>query len=207
MRNAASVVHAQANPANPQTLQRCVEYSSAGDLLEAQVTQQSFELLLTRSTGDRIELTGDISTSAPYLPIGSLPASCQLVVSDSSTQGALAVATDKDLNLELIDLRKGSIKQRVLVPKEFPIQFSIRPIGYLGGSDKLEVSQAHYLPAGEPEVVTKLISPDGTVTAGKALGAPYTEVFESSFDFRNGLVWFFCPVYAARWDQQPPWVP
>lgn len=117
----------------------------------------------------------------------------------------MALVTDKGLSLELIDLKKGSLETHVLVPKEFPIQFSIHPVGYAIGSDQLQVSQAHYLPTGEPEIVTKLVSPNGTVTATyKTLGAPYTEVLGSSFDFRKSLVWFFCPVYAVRWDRQPP---
>ncbi|HEY5381730.1 MAG TPA: hypothetical protein VIJ65_05710 [Acidobacteriaceae bacterium] len=200
-----SVTDAQAQANNSTVLERCVEYSNAGDLLEAQVTQQSFSILLSRPNGQRIKLTGSAAPSVISSAVNSRTTPCQLGISDSSEQAALALATDKGLSLELIDLKKGSLETHVLAPKEFPIQFSIHPAGYAVGSDQLQVSQAHYLPTGEPEIVTKLISPNGTVTATyKTLGAPYTEVFGSSFDFRRSLVWFFCPVYAVRWDRQPP---
>jgi hypothetical protein len=203
-----NATNAQATAPNPPVLQRCVEYSSAGDLLEAQVTRESFELLLTRPNGDRSELAGstaNVVASQPVGPVSSRTNPCQLAISDSSEQAALAFVTDNGLSLELIDLKKDSLETHVFVPNEFPIQFSIHPIGYAVSSDQLQVSQAHYLPTGEPEIITKFVSPDGTVTAThKTLGAPYTEVFGSSFDFRKSLVWFFCPVYAVRWDRQPP---
>jgi hypothetical protein len=84
---------------------------------------------------------------------------CQLAVSTSASQAALAIATDNGLSLQLIDLGRGVLTQSGLVPKEFQIQFSIHPVGYSGDTDQLEVSQAHYLPTGEPEIATKLVSP------------------------------------------------
>ncbi len=203
--NAELVVHAQVSVPTTQTLQRCVEYSSIGDLLKATVSEQSFGLSIVRPSGQTVELTGKTPAAITRPQIRSLIVSCQLAVSTSATQAALAIATDNGLSLQLIDLTRGALTQSVLVPKEFPIQFSIHPVGYSGDTDQLEVSQAHYLPTGEPEIATKLVSPDGTVTAAhKAFGARYTEVFGSSFDFRDSLVWFLCPVYSARSDRQPP---
>jgi hypothetical protein len=187
-----------------QALQRCVEYSSAGDLLEATVSEQSFSISIVRRSGQIVELTGRTPAALTRPQIRSLIVPCQLAISTSASQAALAIATDNGLGLQLIDLTRGTLTQSILVPKEFPIQFSIHPVGYSGDSDQLEVSQAHYLPTGEPEIATKLVSSDGTVTAThKAFGARYTEVFGSSFDFRDSLVWFLCPVYSARSDRQP----
>ena len=190
---------------NAHELQRCVEYSSAGDLLEATVTEQSFSISIVRPSGQTVELTGKAPVAITRPQGQSFIVPCQLAVSTSASQAALAIATDDGLSLQLIDLKRGTLTQSVLVAKEFPIQFSIHPVGYSGDTDQLEVSQAHYLPTGEPEIATKLVSPDGKVTAThKAFGARYTEVFGSSFDFRDSLVWFLCPVYSARWDRQPP---
>ena len=186
-------------------LQRCVEYSSAGDLLEATVSEQAFSISIARPSGQIVELTGKAPTAITRPQGRSSIVPCQLSVSTSASQAALAIATDDGLSLQLIDLTRGTLTQSVLVAKKFPIQFSIHPVGYSGNSDQLEVSQAHYLPTGEPEIATKLVSPDGMVTAAhKAFGARYTEVFGSSFDFRDSLVWFLCPVYSARSDRQPP---
>jgi hypothetical protein len=76
-------------------------------------------------------------------------------------------------------------------------------VGYLGDSDRLAVSHLHYLPTGEPEIVTEIIDPNGSETQTTVAGARNTEVSESSFDFERGLVWFLCPVYSARVDRQP----
>lgn len=190
---------------NAHELQRCVEYSSAGDLLEATVSEQAFSISIVRPSGQTLELTGKAPAAVARPQIRSLIMSCQLAVSTSASQAALAIVTDNGLSLQLIDLTRGDLTKSVLVPNEFPIQFSIHPVGYSGNSDQLEISQAHYLPAGEPEIATKLVSPDGMVTAAHtAFGARYTEVFGSSFDFRDSLVWFLCPVYSARSDRQPP---
>jgi hypothetical protein len=186
-------------------LQHCVKYSSAGDLLKATVSDRSFGISIVRPDGHIVELTGRAPAAIARSQIRSLIVPCQLAVSTSASQAALAIATDNGLSLQLIDLARGVLTQSVLVPKEFQIQFSIHPVGYSGDTDQLEVSQAHYLPTGEPEIATKLVSPDGTVTAThKAFGARYTEIYGSSFDFRNSLVWFLCPVYSARSDRQPP---
>jgi hypothetical protein len=186
-------------------LQQCVKYSSAGDLLKATVSEGSFSVSIVRPSGQISELTGGAPVAITRPQVRSLIVPCQLAVSTSGGEAALAIATDSGLSLQLIDVARGTLTESVLAPKEFGIQFSIHPVGYSGDSDQLEVSQAHYLPSGEPEIATKLVSPDGTVTAThKAYGARYTEVFGSSFDFRDSLVWFLCPVYSARSDRQPP---
>lgn len=190
---------------NGGELQRCVNYSSAGDLLKATVSEQSFSISIERPNGQTVELTGKAPVAITRPQVRSSIVPCQLAVSTSASQAALAITTDGGLSLQLIDLTHGTLTQSVLVAKEFPIQFSIHPVGYSGDTDQLEVSQAHYMPTGEPEIATKLVSPDGTITAThKAFGARYTEVFSSSFDFRDSLVWFLCPVYSARSDRQPP---
>lgn len=203
--NPERAVHAQASVPTTQILQRCIESSSAGDLLEATVSDQSFSVSIVRPSGQTVELTAKTPAAITRPQIRSLIVPCQIAVSTSASQAALAIATESGLSLQLIDLTRGTLTQSILVPKEFPIQFSIHPVGYSGDTNQLEVSQAHYLPTGEPEIATKLVSPDGTVTAThKAFGARYTEVFGSSFDFRDSLVWFLCPVYSARSDRQPP---
>lgn len=203
--NAKRAVHAQVTAPEAQILQRCIEYSSAGDLLKATVSEQSFSISIIRPSGQTAEITGKAPVAITRPQVWSFIVPCQLAVSTSANQAALAITTDSGLSLQLIDLTLGTLTQSVLVPKEFPIQFSIHPVGYSGNTDQLEVSQAHYLPTGEPEIATKLVSPDGTITAThKAFGARYTEVFGSSFDFRDSLVWFLCPVYSARSDRQPP---
>ncbi len=203
--NGERAVHAQVNAPTPQILERCIEYSSAGDLLKAIVSEQSFSISIMRPNAQSVELTGKTPAAIVRPQVQSLIVPCQLAVSTSASQAALAIATDNGLSLQLIDLTRGALTQSVLVANEFPIQFSIHPVGYSGDTDQLEVSQAHYLPTGEPEIATKLVSSDGTVTAAhKAFGARYTEVFGSSFDFRDSLVWFLCPVYSAKSDRQPP---
>jgi hypothetical protein len=203
--NAEHAVHAQANAPTPLILQHCIEYSSVGDLLKATVSEQSFSISIVRWSGQTAELTGKAPVAITRPQVRSFIMPCQLAVSNSASQAALAIVTDNGISLQLIDLARGVLTQSVLVPKEFQIQFSIHPVGYSGDTDQLEVSQAHYLPTGEPEIATKLVSPDGTVTAThKAFGARYTEIYGSSFDFRNSLVWFLCPVYSARSDRQPP---
>jgi hypothetical protein len=203
--NAERAMHAQANALTPQILQRCIEYSSAGDLLKATVSEQSFSISIERPSGQTAELTGKAPVAITRPLVRSFIVPCQLAISTSASQAALAITTDGGLSLQLIDLTHGTLTQSVLVAKEFPIQFSIHPVGYSGDTDQLEVSQAHYMPTGEPEIATKLVSPDGTVTAThKAFGARYTEIYRSSFDFRDSLVWFLCPVYSARSDRQPP---
>jgi hypothetical protein len=203
--NAERAVRAQVNAPTPQILQHCIEYSSAGDLVKATVSEQSFSISIVRPSGQTAELMGKAPVAITRPQVRSFIVPCQLAISTSAGQAALAITTDSGLSLQLIDLTRGTLTQSVLVPKEFPIQFSIHPVGYSGDTDQLEVSQAHYLPTGEPEIATKLVSPDGTVTAThKAFGARYTEIYGSSFDFRNSLVWFLCPVYSARSDRQPP---
>lgn len=203
--NAERAVRAQVNAPTPQILQHCIEYSSAGDLLKATVSEQSFSISIARPSGQAAELTGKAPVAITRPQVRSFIVPCQLAVSSSASQAALAIATDNGLSLQLIDLTRGVLTQSVLVPKEFQIQFSTHPVGYSGDTDQLEVSQAHYLPTGEPEIATKIVSPNGTVTAThKAFGARYTEIYGSSFDFQNSLVWFLCPVYSARSDRQPP---
>jgi len=90
------------------------------------------------------------------------------------------------------------------VPMSFPM-ISLHAIGFINDSDRLAVSQAHYLPTGEPEVATQFISADGSITSSShnAKGPDAAYVSSSSFDFHDGRVWFLCPGYSARLDRQP----
>jgi hypothetical protein len=81
----------------------------------------------------------------------------------------------------------------------------MHPLGFVSDSNQLAVSQAHYLPSGEPEVSTQLVDADGSIAsvAHSVLGPKYSEISGSSFDFGAGRVWFLCAVYSARVDRQP----
>jgi hypothetical protein len=186
-------------------IQLCTDYSNAGALLKASVYAHAFSISIASLSGQIVELSGNLpdpaSTSAPARLV--LP--CQFAISESSDRATLAIPTAKGLFLQLIDLAKGQLAQPVEVPPRFPIQFSLHPMGYIGKSGTLAVSQAHYQPTGEPEVSTQFVSADGSITAAapSVFGPKYAEVTGSSFDFRGGRVWFLCPAYSARVDRQP----
>jgi hypothetical protein len=186
-------------------IQLCSNYSEAGDLLKASVSAHAFSISIARPSGQMVELNGSIpdiaSTSAPAGQI--VP--CQIAISGSLNRAALAIQTASGFFLQLFDLSTGQLAQTARVPPKFPIQFSLHPIGFINDSGQLAVSQAHYLPSGEPEVSTQLVDADGSITpaAASVLGPKYAEVLGSSFDFRGGRVWFLCPAYSARIDRQP----
>ena len=199
------LLRAQERRGGEPVLQMCSEYSRAGDLLKASISAHSFVLSIARQ-GGRV---ADLAEHIPEVVTISQPASsivpCQLVVSATSDRAALAIPTGNGIILELIDLTTGQLTHMVRVLNKFPIQFSLHPVGYVDGSSQLAVSQAHYLPTGEPEVATVLVNSDGSITSvpHNVLGPQYTEVSSSSFDFRGGRVWFLCPTYSARIDRQP----
>jgi len=186
-------------------IQLCTDYSNAGALLKASVSAHAFSVSIASLSGQIVELSGSLpdpaSTSAP----AHLVLPCQLAISESSDRAALAIPTAKGLFLQLIDLSKGQLAQSVQVPPKFPIQFSLHPLGFIGNSGQLAVSQAHYLPTGEPEVSTQFVDAEGSITAAapSVFGPKYAEVTGSSFDFHGGRVWFVCPAYSARIDRQP----
>jgi hypothetical protein len=199
------LLRAQERRGGEPVLQMCSEYSRAGDLLKASVSAHSFVLSIARQTGQVADLAGRIPEVVTISQLASSIVPCQLVVSATSDRAALAIPTANGIILELIDLTAGKLTHMVRVPNKFPIQFSLHPVGFVDESSQLAVSQAHYLPTGEPEVATVLVSSDGSITSvpHNVLGAQYTEVSSSSFDFRGGRVWFLCPAYSARIDRQP----
>lgn len=198
-------------------IQLCTEYSGSGDLLKTSVSAHTFSTSIVRPDGQVIELAGELGDSTPAsnhwgdlpnlsLPPNSTPISCQLAVSKSSKIAALAIPIQGGGTLvELLDLTIGKFTHIVRIPAAFPIQFPLHPIGFIKDSDTLAISQAHYLPNGEPEISTQLINADGSITpvAHNVTGAQWTEVSYSTFDFGDARVWFLCPVYSARIDRQP----
>jgi hypothetical protein len=186
-------------------IELCTDYSDAGDLLRASVSAHAFVVSIDRPSGQMVELNGSIPEIATTPAPVRLVVPCQITISPSSDRAALAIPTSSGLFLQLFDLSKGQLGRTVQVPPKFPIQFSLHPVGFLNGSEELAVSQAHYLPTGEPEVSTQLIGADGAMIpdAHSVTGPTYTEVSVSSFDFRGDRVWFLCPAYSARIDRQP----
>ena len=197
--------HAQGAPRDEPVLQLCADYSASGDLLKASVAAHSFSISIARPTGKVVELTENIPDFVPISPPAPSIVPCQLAVSTSLDRAALAISTPSGIFLQLFDPANGKLTHSVRVPLRFPIQFPIHPIGFVGGSDQLAVSQAHYLSTGEPEIATQFVSTDGSITSVPhlATGPRFTEVSASSFDFHRGRVWFLCPVYSARIDRQP----
>ena len=186
-------------------IQLCTNYSDAGDLLKASVSAHAFSISITRPSGQIVELNGSVPDMASASAPVHLIVPCQIAISASLNRAALAIPTASGVFLQLFDLSTGQLAQTARVPPKFPIQFSLHPLGFINDSGQLAVSQAHYLPSGEPEVSTQLVGADGSITpaARSVLGPKYTEVLGSSFDFRAGRVWFLCPVYSARIDRQP----
>lgn len=197
--------HGQAAHPNDAVLQLCGNYSRLGDLLEASVSSHSLNISITRPSGEIAQITDRLPDGTSISASSRSIAPCQFAVSASSDRAALAVSTASGILIELIDLTAGKLSHSVLVTPKFPIQFTLHPIGFLDESEQLAISQAHYLPDGEPEIATQLVGPDGTVTSlsQTVLGAKYSEVSPSSFDFHDGRVWFLCPPYSARIDRQP----
>jgi hypothetical protein len=152
-----------------------------------------------------VELAGNIADFVLISAPASSVLPCQLAVSASSDQAALAIPAANGIFLQLFDLATGKLTHNVRVPNRFPIQFAIHAIGFINNSSRLGVSQVHYRPTGEPEIVTQLIGADGSITAvpHSTIGPPDAEVSESSFDFHDDRVWFLCPGYSARIDRQP----
>lgn len=196
---------AQGSLSGEPVIQLCGNYSDAGDLLKASVSAHAFTISIARPSGQIVELNGTISDVASTSAPARQTVPCQIAISGSLNRAALAIQTASGVFLQLFDLSTGQLAQTVRVPQKFPIQFSLHPIGFINDSGPLAVSQAHYLPSGEPEVSTELVDADGSITpaAASVLGPKYTEVSGSSFDFRGGRVWFLCPPYSARIDRQP----
>lgn len=192
-------------PSGEPLLQLCSEYSPSGDLLEAAVSPHLLEISITRPTGQVVKLTDQLPDGAfPAVPARSV-SPCQFAVSASSAGAALAVSTASGILVELLDLTAGKLTHSVRVPPRFPVQFALHPIGFIDDSQQLAVSQAHYLPSGEPEISTEIVGADGSVGSvpRDAIGPQYAKVSPSSFDFREDRVWFLCPLYSARNDRQP----
>jgi hypothetical protein len=183
----------------------CTEYSDAGDLLRASVSAHAFVLSIARPSGQMVELSGSIPESATTPMPVRLVFPCQIAISPSSDHAALAIPTSSGLFLQLLDLSTGQLGRTVQVPPKYPVQFSWHAVGFLNGSEQLAVSQAHYLPTGEPEVSTQLVGADGAMIpdAHSVTGPTYSEVSVSTLDFRGDRVWFLCPAYSARIDRQP----
>jgi hypothetical protein len=198
-------LHAQGVPRDEPVLQLCADYSASGDLLKASVAAHSFSIAIARSTGKVVELTESIPDFVPISPPAPSIVPCQLAVSTSLDRAALAISTPSGIFLQLFDPANGKLTHSVRVPLRFPIQFPIHPIGFVGGSDQLAVSQVHYLSTGEPEIATQFVSAEGSLTSVPhiATGPRATEVSASSFDFHRGRVWFLCPADSARIDRQP----
>jgi hypothetical protein len=197
------LMNAQLREGEP-VLQQCAEYSAAGDLLKASISSHSLSVSVARPSGQVLELTQNLpevvtaATRARIVP-------CELAVSSASDHAAVAIQTRSGILVVLIDLTTGTLTHTVQLPNEFPIQFSLHPIGFINDSSQLAIAQAHYLPTGEPEIATHLVNSDGSIITvpHNVLGPQYSEVSASSFDFRDGRVWFLCPGYSSRIDRQP----
>lgn len=198
-------MEAQQSRQGEPVLQQCAEYSGAGDLLKASASAHSLRVSIVRPTGQVVELTQNlpemVTTSNPDASI--MP--CELAVSAASDRAAVAITTGGGVVLVLIDVTIGKLTHTVRLPSDFPIQFSLHPMGFINDSDQVAIAQAHYLPTGEPEIVTHLVNTDGSIISvpHNVLGPQYAEVSASSFDFRDSRVWFLCPGYSARIDRQP----
>lgn len=193
-------------------IQLCTEFSGSGNLLQASVSAHRLNIRIGRPDGRTVELAKDLGDSVPVsnerggAPIpGSPPIRCQLAASPSSKSAALAMLVKDGTLIALLDLTASKITHLIGVPAAFPIQFDLHPIGYVKDSETLALSQAHYLPTGEPEIKTLLINVDGRISPvpHSVLGPQDAEVTYSSFDFRDARVWFLCPAYSARLDRQP----
>jgi hypothetical protein len=199
-------IQAQKLQHNEPVLQLCAEYSSAGDLLTASVFAHSFSVTVAHPTGQVVELTEKLPevVTNPNPFVSTVP--CQLAVAAKSDRVALGIPTGGGVVLELIDVNTGRLTHTVRVPNKFQIQFPMHPMGFIGLTDSIAISHVHYRPTSELEVATELINRDGLITPvpNSVLGPKYAEIGASSFDFRDGRVWFLCPVYAVRWDRQPP---
>lgn len=185
-------------------VQQCAEYSAAGDLLKASISSHSLSVSVDRPSGQVLELTQSLP-EVVTAPNRHSIVPCELAVSAASDRAAVAITTKGSILLVLIDLTTGRLTHTAQLPNEFPIQFSLHPIGFINDSTQLAIAQAHYLPTGEPEIATHLVNSDGSIITvlHNVLGPQYSEVSASSFDFRDGRVWFLCPGYSARIDRQP----
>lgn len=204
-------LEAQQLPPDP-AIQLCSEFSGSGNLLVSSISAHHLKVTIRRPDGQTVELTKELGNSVPVSnPWGgtpkasSPPIACQLATSQSSKNAAIAVLVKDGTLVALLDPTASKVTHVLQVPAAFPIQFDLRPIGYINDSETLVLSQAHYLPTGEPEIKTLLINPDGTINpvAHSVLGARYTEVTNSSFNIRDARVWFLCPAYSGRIDRQP----
>lgn len=203
----------QAQEPRPEpVIQLCSEFSGSGNLLQASVSAHNLNIAVRHPDGHTVELTKELGDSVPVSngwrgtpKPGSPLIRCQLAVSPSSKNGAVAILVKDGTVVALLDLTASKITYRLRVPDAFPIQFDVHPIGYIQGSETLALSQAHYRATGEPEIKTVLIDVDGKISpvAHSVLGPQYAEVTYSSFDFRHARVWFLCPPYSARLDRQP----
>ena len=134
--------------------QLCVGYSNAGDLVKASVVGDSFSITIAHANDETGELTGHIPDEPELFQQPGWVQACHLAISPDSSDAALAFQRKNNIVVELINLRTGKLTHSVLIPNQFPIRFSLPPIGYIKGSGALVVSQAHYLATGEPEVAT-----------------------------------------------------
>lgn len=191
---------AQSIPIEKSAMEVCTDYSDVGDLVQATISNDSYHVVITRHSGQTVELSEQHPASATRAV-----SRCHLAISANSEKAALAFATASGVFVRLIDLSRGELAQSVEVPHVFPIQFDIYGLGFIGRSSQLAISQAHYQPTGEPEVITQRISGSGTLEPERhrATGYAYSEIYASSYDYGRDRAWFLCPPVSARLDSQP----
>ncbi len=158
------------------------------------------KLLSTRRSGQTMELSDRHSASTTRAV-----SKCHLAISANSENAAIAFATASGIFVRLIDLSRGEFAQSVEVPRVFPIQFDIYGLGFIGHTSQLAISQSHYRPTGEPEIITQQVSSSGILEQHRhrATGYAYSEVYASSYDYGRDRVWLLCPPVSARIDRQP----
>jgi hypothetical protein len=191
---------AQSTPIEKSAMEFCADYSGVGDLVQATISREGYHVVITRHSGQTVELGERHPTSATRVV-----AKCHLAISVDSEKAAVAFSTASGIFVRLIDLPRGEFAQSVDVPHVFPIQFEIYGVGFIGHTNQLAISQAHYQPTGEPEIITQRIN--GSVILDyekhRATGYPYSEIYASSYDYGRDRVWFLCPPVSARIDRQP----
>jgi hypothetical protein len=196
----SGLASARSIPLEKTAMEFCTDYSRVGDLVQATISNDSYHIVITRHSGQ----TEELSERHPALATHAV-SRCHLAISANSEKAALAFATASGVYVRLIDLSRGELAQSVEVPHVFPIQFDIYGLGFIGRTSQLAISQAHYQPTGEPEVITQRISGSGTLEPERhrATGYPYSEIYVSSYDYGRDRVWFLCPPVSARLDSQP----
>ena len=191
---------AQNTPIKKAAMEVCADYSGVGDLVQATVFSDGYQVVITRRSGQTMELSERQSASATRAV-----SKCHHAISANSEKAAIAFATASGIFVRLIDLPRGEFAQSVEVPHVFPIQFDIYGLGFIGHTSRLAISQAHYQPTGEPEIITQQVNSSGSLEQDRhrATGYAYSEIYASSYDYGRDRVWFLCPPVSARIDRQP----